>query len=405
MSTLRSETHTPTAHMTTIDPTTPAAIRDAIAPVLDDLKASAAHRDADREHPYEEIRRLAEAGLLRFRVPRRDGGAGATTRELVELIRDIAAADSNVAQALRPGFLVADGLATGSLKGQSHERVLARVLAGDLFAGTRNEITGQPGGIATRLTLRDGRIVVKGEKYYSTGALHARWFSGNAVDDEGAEVNFTVDVETPGVERRDDFDAVGQRLTASGTTVLDDVEIEPEDVASAEGVREHPHGTLPHLILAATLAGIAQAAHDDAVVAARDLARPIKHSSAQRSVDDPYVRLSVGQISAAAFAASAVAESAADRLDAYWSGPSHDRAIAATVATAHAFTHAGEQALRAGELVFDTGGGRLTGREHGLDRHWRNARTVLNHNPRHWKYAAAGAWSLIDEEPPSNGLF
>lgn len=401
-----SATHTaPTRSTAPTIPTTTAGIRTAIAPTLNSLKTGAARREREREHPWQEVRSLADAGLLLYRVPSSDGGAGATTRELAELITDIAAADSNVAQALRPSFLVADGLATGNLKGLSRDRVLERVLAGDLFAGTRNESSGKPGGIATTLTTDDGRNRVNGQKFYSTGALHARWFSGNAVDGNGHEINFTVPVDRQGVHLRDDFDAVGQRLTASGTTVLDDVEVDPEDLASAEGVREHPQGSLPHLILAATLAGIAEAAHDDAVAAARAIARPIKHSSAERSVDDPYVRLAVGEIAAAAFAARAIVIGAAEKLDAYWAEPDHEAAVEATVAVAHAFTHAGEQALRAAELVFDTGGGRLTGREYNLDRHWRNARTVLNHNPRRWKSAAVGAWSLLGEEPPANGLF
>jgi alkylation response protein AidB-like acyl-CoA dehydrogenase len=66
---------------------------------------------------------------------------------------------------------------------------------------------------------------------------------------------------------------------------------------------------------------------------------------------------------------------------------------------------AGEQALTAGELLFDVGGGTLTRREHNLDRHWRNARTVANHNPRAWKAAAVGGWLVADEHPPANGLF
>ena len=64
-----------------------------------------------------------------------------------------------------------------------------------------------------------------------------------------------------------------------------------------------------------------------------------------------------------------------------------------------------ESALRAAELVFDVAGGTVTARELGFDRHWRNARTVANHNPRQWKAAVAGAYHLLGEEPPTTGLF
>jgi alkylation response protein AidB-like acyl-CoA dehydrogenase len=64
-----------------------------------------------------------------------------------------------------------------------------------------------------------------------------------------------------------------------------------------------------------------------------------------------------------------------------------------------------EAALRAAELLFDVGGGSITHRGLGLDRHWRNARTVANHNPRQWKAAVAGAYHLTGEDPPTTGLF
>lgn len=385
--------------------TSPAAIRAAVEPVLERLRATSAGRDTERIHPFEEIRALTAAGILRYRVPVADGGAGASIRELTELIVDLAASDSNVAQALRPGFLVADGLATGLLSGSKRKRTLERVLAGDLFAGTRNEASGAPGSVATRLTKTGGTLSVTGEKYYSTGGLHAQWFSGSALDDDGALVVFTVPTDRDGVELVDDFDAVGQRLTASGTTRLTKVSVDPDDIEPVPAEGRHPHGSLAHLFLAATLAGIAEAARHDAVRVVRGITRPIKHSSASRSADDPYVRQTVGRIATAAFTARAQVVAAAEQLDAYWADPAEADGVTATIAVAQAYVGTGEQALQAAEVLFDVGGGTLTRREHNLDRHWRNARTVANHNPRGWKTAAVGGWLVADEPPPANGLF
>ena len=72
---------------------------------------------------------------------------------------------------------------------------------------------------------------------------------------------------------------------------------------------------------------------------------------------------------------------------------------------AHAGAIAIESALEAAELLFDVGGGSITNRDLGFDRHWRNARTAANHNPRQWKQAIAGAYHLTGEEPPTTGLF
>jgi len=382
-----------------------ADIRTDIAPILETLRESAARRDAERIHPFDEIRALADAGILRYRVPREDGGGGASVRELAELLIDLGAADSNIPQSLRSGFLVADGLATGTLAGGRRETTLARILAGDLFAGSANEVGGAPGSIATRV-VRDGAgLRVEGEKYYSTGGLHAQWISGSAIDPDGAVVTFTVPTDRDGVVRLDDFDAVGQRLTASGTTRYEGVAVGPDELSQPNAPRPHPYGSLAHLILAATLAGIAEAARADAVRIVRDIARPIKHSSADRSADDPYVRLTVGRIATAAFTARAQVVAAAEALDAYWSTRDADAVTPAVLAVASAYVGAGEQALAAGELLFDIGGGTLTRREHNLDRHWRNARTIANHNPRAWKTSAIGAWLLADEAPPANGLF
>ena len=160
------------------------------------------------------------------------------------------------------------------------------------------------------------------------------------------------------------------------------------------------------LFLGAVQAGIARNALDDAVAFAKEHARPIKHSSASRSVDDPYVEFSVGEISARAFAAEAVVLRAADRIDAAWANAlDHQSVTRAAIDVAQAQYIAAESALKAAELLFDVGGASTTGRSHNLDRHWRNARTVANHNPRHWKAAVVGAYRLKDTEPPTSGLF
>lgn len=380
-------------------------VRERIEPVLAALRRDSASRELRREHPYREIRALAEAGIGAYRVPRADGGYGATVRKLIELVIDIAEADSNVAQALRPVFLVADSVARGPREDPRRAATVTRILRGDLFSGTRNERAGGPGAIATTIETEGETLVITGEKFYSTGGLHADWFSGTAVDAHGQVVEFTVPTDRAGVERLDDFDAVGQRLTASGTTRLHRVQVDRAEVTGSSLRVEHPGSSLAHLILAATEAGIAAAARRDAIDAVARVARPIKHSSAESSADDPYVRLTVGKIATASFTARAVVVAAAEALDAHWREPSEHSAIAATVAVAQAYVGAAEQAIHAGELLFDVGGGRLVQRELNLDRHWRNARTVANHNPRDWKQSAVGGWLLSGEAPPANGLF
>jgi len=75
------------------------------------------------------------------------------------------------------------------------------------------------------------------------------------------------------------------------------------------------------------------------------------------------------------------------------------------VEVAQAQYFAVQAALKAAERLFDVGGASTADRTHNLDRHWRNARTVANHNPRDWKAAVTGAWYLKDEAPPTSGSF
>ncbi|WP_432843375.1 acyl-CoA dehydrogenase family protein [Dactylosporangium sp. CA-092794] len=381
-----------------------------VAAILDRLRAGAAERERARAYAFDEVRALAEQRITLTGIATADGGAGGTVRDVADLVIAIARADSNVAQALRSSFLTANQVA--SRPDLPHrERTLARLRAGDLFAGTNNERSGGPSGSVSTTIRRDGDgYVVDGEKYYSTGGLYASWFTGTATAEDGSVFAFTVPVDRAGVQRLDDFDAVGQRLTASGTTRLTGVRVGADEVVprGTAGLDNPWQGSFAQLYLAAVQAGIAAAALDDAVCFARTKARPIKHSTAAASVADPYVRQTVGEIAARAQAARAVVLLAAESLQAVrgLTGAAARTASAeAAVAVAQAGVIAAESALRAAELLFDVGGGSITARELGYDRHWRNARTVANHNPRQWKAAVAGAYHLTGEEPPTTGLF
>ncbi|WP_433429042.1 acyl-CoA dehydrogenase family protein [Nonomuraea sp. CA-141351] len=379
-----------------------AELKARAAELLPELAAGAAERERLRELPHAQIRALATAGLFTFRISAEYGGAGSTVQEVFAFLIDLAAADSNIAQAVRPSFGRVEHLLSASE--EERERWFPRYLAGDVFGNAGWETGGPSGAVRTRISPESQ---VTGTKYYSTGALFADWIGSVAVDDDGERVFFTLPRDREGLELLDDFDGIGQRLTASGTTRFNGVTVHPSEV----GKRSHETGRSPttpflQLYLAAVEAGIARDALGDAVVFAREHARPIEHSGARRSVDDPYVRYAVGEISARAYAAEAAVLRAAAAIDRAWAGDlAPELLTAASVEVAQAQFFAAESALKAGELLFDVGGGTAVARHHNLDRHWRNARTVANHNPRAWKAAVVGAHVLNGTEPPLNGLF
>lgn len=385
-------------------------IRSGIAPILARLGSTARVREELRDFAFDDVRRLAEVGITLTGVPRVEGGAGGSLRDVADVVIDIARADSNVAQALRPSFLVADQVTT-RVDSPLRSKNLTRLHDKALFSGTGNERNGGAGGSVNTTARRDGdSYIVNGRKYYSTGGLYASYFSSSAVTDDGDVIRFTVPADRAGIECLDDFDAVGQRLTQSGTTVFSDLRVfDDEVVHPADSRADNPWpGSFAQLYLAAVQAGIAARALDDAVWFVQQKARPIKHSSAASSADDPYVRQTVGEIASRAHAARAVVLIAAEELQDLRENDHEDvrRAGArAAVIVAETGVIAIESALKAAELLFDVGGGSITDRDLGFDRHWRNARTAANHNPRQWKSAVVGAFHVAGQDPPGTGLF
>ncbi|MFX5709792.1 SfnB family sulfur acquisition oxidoreductase, partial [Acinetobacter baumannii] len=54
-------------------------------------------------------------------------------------------------------------------------------------------------------------------------------------------------------------------------------------------------------------------------------------------------------------------------------------------------------ALHAAQQLFEAGGASMTARTHNFDRHWRNLRTIFNHNPLLHKARVVGAYHLTGE--------
>jgi alkylation response protein AidB-like acyl-CoA dehydrogenase len=371
--------------------------------ILPGIAADAAERERLRVLPYEQIREIARLGLLTFRVPRAYGGPGASITQVIRFVVDMATADANIAQALRPAFLFTESLVAAE-SGEWQRRWLPRVLAGDIF-GTGGWERGSANGVVQAKLTPDGpNFRANGTKSYSTGALFADWVSTSALNTDGETVSFTVPRDREGLRLLDDWDGAGQRLTASGTTQLDNLLVYPDEIRTLSRHGQRSAGTaFAQLFLAAVLAGIAANARDDAVDYARKHSRPIKHSAAEKSVDDPYVKHAIGHIASLAFAADAAVLRAASALDLATAGDADPKLLSeAAVVVAQAQFFAAEAALRAGELAFETGSASATLREYNLDRHWRNARTVANHNPRAYKAAVAGAYWLNGTEPPGS---
>ncbi|MGJ0120506.1 acyl-CoA dehydrogenase family protein [Williamsia sp. MIQD14] len=377
------------------------------APIFARIAEGALEREVDRRLAFDEAGWLKEAGFGALRVPVEFGGSGATVRQLFRLLIDLAAAESNLPQALRVHWsFVEDQLL--STDAQARERWLRAVGDGRLVG---NAIT-EPGVGAvdryrTTVTRDADGYVVNGTKYYSTGSLYADHILV-AADLDGERVSVLVDGDAPGVHQHDDWDGFGQRLTASGTTEFTDVRISDDRLLGAGyGQAGRTYGTsYLQLVQLAVLAGIARRATDDAIDWVRSRTRSYTHAAADLPREDPLVQQVVGRLSSAAFAARATVLAVADTLDtalddALATGRFDDALLdAAELASSQAQATVIPQVLEATTQLFEVGGASIVSERLRLDRHWRNARTVATHNPLIYKLQAVGAFELNGDDLP-----
>jgi alkylation response protein AidB-like acyl-CoA dehydrogenase len=373
------------------------------APVFDRIAAGAVQREIDRRLPYEEVGWLRAVNFGALRVPVEFGGYGVSVRQLFALLIDLAAAESNLPQALRVHFaFVEDQLLADP--GPARERWLRAVADGALVG---NAIT-EPGAGAvdryrTTLTPDGPDWRLNGVKSYSTGSLYADYILV-AADRDGERVSALVDAAAHGVRQHDDWDGFGQRLTASGTTEFEDTPVAADRILGpGYGVAGPTYATAYlQLVQLAVLAGIARRAEGDVRAWVSERTRTYTHAAADLPRRDPLVQQVIGQLSAAAFTARAAVLAVADRLDAVLAAGANDDTELAALELASAQAQLGviDIVLAATTRLFEVGGASIVSERLRLDRHWRNARTISVHNPAIQKARAIGDHLLNGTELP-----
>ena len=378
-----------------------------LRPIFTKIAEGAVQRESTRELPRQAIEWLKSAKFGALRIPVEQGGYGVTLPQLFSLLTELAEADSNLPQALRAHFALVEDL-LNQPDTELRREWFRRFVAGELVGNGWTEVGGvKVGEVITKVTPHAEGWRLNGEKFYSTGTLFADWIDVYAQrEDDGTDVIALVNVHQPGVERHDDWDGFGQRLTGSGTTRFIQASVEKAHVTPFSQ-RFRYQTAFYQQVLLASLAGISKALTRNASEAVASRQRVFSHGNAKLVRHDAQVLQVVGQLSSWSYAVEASVDRASHALEQAFSV--HDSTdedliqqvnIQAEIEVAKAQVIATELVPRAASELFNALGASDTRLSKALDRYWRNARTLSSHNPVIYKIRNIGDWE-VNKTPPT----
>lgn len=362
----------------------------------------ASERDRNRIWPAAELDAFSQSGLWAINVPKEFGGLDASWVTINRVIAIIAEADPSIGQVPQNHLGVVAAIRTVSDKAQQ-ALLFAEVLNGARFGNAFSEFGSKRAvDFETKFEDKGDHVIVKGKKFYASGALLAHYVPIVALDDEGRAWYAIADRGAEGLSVIDDWSSFGQRTTLSGTVTLDNVKVPKTHLVPGwKGYAEPTaDGAIFQIIQAGVDLGIARAAIKDTIEFVKTRSRAWVDSGLDRASDDPYTIQAIGDLVLRANATEAVLDLAGLAVDAAVANPTAETVAHAQIKTAEAKVLSTEIAIQATNKLFELAGTRATLAEHNLDRHWRNARAHTLHDPVRWKYAILGNYYLNDVKPP-----
>ncbi|MDH2497528.1 acyl-CoA dehydrogenase family protein [Acinetobacter baumannii] len=376
-------------------------------PTFARIKEGALIREQQHILPYEQLQWLKDIGFTRLRLPKTHGGFDATIPELFALLIELAEADSNLPQALRVHFGFTEDVLVSKDKA-FQQRWLNRIANGETVGSAWSEGGKESIDQFETHLYRDseGKIRVKGKKYYTTGSLYADWVDVGVTDLKRESGSVVVRREDEGVEIVDDWNGFGQQLTASGTAYFHDVLVDEAEILPDDD-RFKYSAAYYQLVQLAIITGLGRAATYDVSQGVAKRTRNYTHANAQFVKQDPQILQVVGQIRGAAYSAGAIVEKVAQSLQrAYLAAFQNNEQLEeeqnalAELESAQSQTVITDLILNTSTILFDALGASATDKDLGLDRYWRNVRTLASHNPRVFKNRIVGDFSVNGTLPP-----
>ncbi|MCB5184326.1 SfnB family sulfur acquisition oxidoreductase [Methylobacillus gramineus] len=370
--------------------------------VAAEISKEAGIRDAERRLPRAELDLFSQSGLWGITVPKEYGGAFVSNTTLAEVIAIISEADPSIGQIPQNHLYMVEGI---RLDGSEFQKqfFFALVLQGVRFGNAFSEIgTKSVSDVQTRIKPTEGGYLLSGKKFYSSGALLADWVPVVAKNEHDDTIVAFVKKGAKGLTIIDDWSSFGQRTTASGTTILEEIFVPTEYVLPHHLAFDRPTtmGPIAQIIQAGVDTGIARAGLRDTIQFVRNHTRPWIDTDLEHGYEDPLTIKDIGDTQIRVHATDALLKRAGEFIDIAQQNPNEETVAAASIAVAEAKVLSTETALHAGSKLFELAGTRSTLAQFNLDRHWRNARTHTLHDPVRWKYYAVGNYALNGVNPP-----
>lgn len=372
--------------------------------VAEELGRDALERDRRGEDPTVELDLLRESGLVNLLDPAEFGGGGGHWESAFLAVRVIARTDASIAQLLAYHYINSSNIgfaAPPAEQEQWHRRTVeGRWIWGDSVNPVDPDL---------RLTAEGDGFRLDGLKRFSTGAsagdivLAAGLVVGGERD--GQVLFVALDHDRDGIRYLGDWDALGQRLSASGSVRFDSVRVAAADVVGALG--EEPFSTLItpgiQLSFGNLYLGIAEGALARGVELVQARPRAWFLSSAERYRDDPFVQRVVGEFASRIAAVEALADRIGRSFDEVvdrGAGVTAEVRGALEIEVAKLKVVATELGTEVASRIFEVTGSSSAKSSVGLDLFWRNVRTHSLHDPLDYKKLEVGAWVLNGELQP-----
>ncbi len=357
--------------------------------------------------PYLQAEHLSQSGLTAIFVPKQLGGLGVSIKTVVEVVRIISRADGGVGQLLQIHNVMIHGVFTRP-DDEFRKRLVTDILNGKRFGNALAE-TGGKNKFAHNTRVEktaEGKYILNGRKFYSTGSFLAEWISLTAASDTGP-VGVLLHRHTPGLTLLDDWHAFGQQHSVSGTVIFENVIVDERFIPKPGGpARSMPRTglTWPQILHAAIDTGIASGALAAATDYLRDHSRPWVDAEVERAVEEHHIIKRVGEYAVAVRAAEALLRYAAELFDQHLLDPENtalqDELI---LAVASARAQSDQASLFVSSDMFSLLGASASLSKWNLSRFWADARVHTTHDPIRWRLHHVGNYYLNGVPPDEYG--